>query len=70
MGNAAVFLLIRKTTTDKVLDALRGRRHSAGTSFDHTKAERCTKCWRIRPLAVFRPEVRHVISTLLNGGAP
>jgi uncharacterized membrane protein len=43
-GNAALFLLIRKMTTDKVLEAL----ESVGgtvmrTSFDHTKEEALRK---------------------------
>ena len=39
-GNAALFLLIRKMTTDKVLDDLRGVGGKVlRTSFDHTKEE-------------------------------
>src|SRR5919198_3080914 len=39
-GNAALFLLIRKMTTDKVLAALQGEGGTVlRTSFDHTKEE-------------------------------
>ncbi len=39
-GNAALFLLIRKMTTDKVLAALQGAGGTVmRTSFDHTKEE-------------------------------
>ena len=39
-GNAALFLLIRKLTTDKVLDAVRGLGGKViQTSFDHTKEQ-------------------------------
>src|SRR5215472_7935739 len=39
-GNAALFLLIRKMTTDKVLTALQGEGGTVlRTSFDHTKEE-------------------------------
>lgn len=39
-GNAALFLLIRKLTTDKVLDDLKGIGGTVlRTSFDHTKEE-------------------------------
>ncbi|MDE2197637.1 MAG: DUF1269 domain-containing protein [Rhodospirillales bacterium] len=39
-GNAALFLLIRKMTTDKVLDALRGEGGTVmRTSLDHTREE-------------------------------
>ena len=39
-GNAALFLLIRKMTTDKVLSALQGAGGTVmRTSFDHTKEE-------------------------------
>lgn len=39
-GNAALFLLIRKLTTDKVLDDLKGVGGKVlRTSFDHTKEE-------------------------------
>jgi uncharacterized membrane protein len=39
-GNAALFLLIRKMTTDKVLAALEGEGGTVlRTSFDHTKEE-------------------------------
>jgi uncharacterized membrane protein len=39
-GNAALFLLIRKMTTDKVLAALQGVGGTVlRTSFDHTKEE-------------------------------
>ena len=39
-GNAALFLLIRKMTTDKVLDALQGVGGTVlRTSFDHTKED-------------------------------
>jgi uncharacterized membrane protein len=39
-GNAALFLLIRKMTTDKVLVALQGEGGTVlRTSFDHTKEE-------------------------------
>jgi uncharacterized membrane protein len=39
-GNAELFLLIRKMTTDKVLDALKGVGGTVlRTSFDHTKEE-------------------------------
>jgi len=39
-GNAALFLLIRKMTTDKVLDALQGVDGTVlRTSFDHTKED-------------------------------
>ncbi|HET6377228.1 MAG TPA: DUF1269 domain-containing protein [Methylocella sp.] len=39
-GNAALFLLIRKLTTDKVLDDLKGVGGTVlRTSFDHTKEE-------------------------------
>lgn len=39
-GNAALFLLIRKMTTDKVLDDLKGIGGTVlRTSFDHTKEE-------------------------------
>jgi uncharacterized membrane protein len=37
-GNAALFLLIRKVTADKVLEGLRGEGGTVlRTSFDHTK---------------------------------
>src|SRR5262245_6658607 len=39
-GNAALFLLIRKMTTDKVLEALQGEGGTVlRTSFDHTREE-------------------------------
>ena len=39
-GNAALFLLIRKLTTDKVLEDLKGVGGKVlRTSFDHTKEE-------------------------------
>jgi uncharacterized membrane protein len=39
-GNAALFLLIRKLTTDKVLEAVRGDGGKVlQTSFDHTKEQ-------------------------------
>ena len=39
-GNAALFLLIRKMTTDKVLGALQGIGGTVlRTSFDHTREE-------------------------------
>jgi uncharacterized membrane protein len=43
-GNAALFLLIRKMTTDKVLEALEGVGGTVmRTSFDHTKEEALRK---------------------------
>jgi uncharacterized membrane protein len=43
-GNAALFLLIRKMTTDKVLEALQGVGGTVmRTSFDHTKEEALRK---------------------------
>jgi uncharacterized membrane protein len=43
-GNAALFLLIRKMTTDKVLEALQGVGGAVmRTSFDHTKEEALRK---------------------------
>ena len=58
-GNSALFLLIRKMTTDKVLAALQG---GGGTvmriSFDHTKRMRCARPWRLTPRPIPPPRGR------------
>jgi uncharacterized membrane protein len=57
-GNAALFLLIRKMTTDKVIATLRG---AGGTvmrsSFDETKEEALRRRWRACGRQLAKPQV-------------
>lgn len=55
-GNAALFLLIRKMTTDKVLAALRGAGGSVlRSSFDETKEEALREALAAMPAEPTRP---------------
>lgn len=55
-GNAALFLLIRKMTTDKVLAALRGAGGSVlRSSFDETKEEALPEALAAMPAEPTRP---------------
>ena len=57
-GNAALFLLIRKMTTDKVLAALRGAGGAVmRSSFDETNEEPCRQRWRACGRQLQNPEV-------------